>query len=185
MQLPPCTLDSFLSPVWRTSRKGEKIWKILTDPLVPAGRARGQFCTFQSMNPQVDSKLEKRTSGHSEMAFPEVWSQEKGRCSKYFYLFYFWRHWLFFAVWALSTVLSWGHSSASRRSGFSRGTQALSTRSSVGAVCGFSSCDSWALEHRFSCFIAYEIFSNPCPLHWQTEFYPLHHQGNPRCSIYR
>ena len=54
----------------------------------------------------------------------------------------------------------------------------------------FSSCSSWALEHRlnsvwcsrFNCFVACGIFpnqgSNPCFLQWQAEFLPLNHQGS-------
>ena len=36
---------------------------------------------------------------------------------------------------------------------------------------------------RLNCFTACGIFpgqgSNPCPLHWQADSYPLHHQGSP------
>ena len=54
----------------------------------------------------------------------------------------------------------------------------------------FSSCNLRALEcglsscvHRLSCSVACGISpdqgSNPCPLHWQTDSYPLYHQGSP------
>ena len=37
--------------------------------------------------------------------------------------------------------------------------------------------------HRLSCSVACGIFldqgSNPCPLHWQADSQPLHHQGSP------
>ena len=39
------------------------------------------------------------------------------------------------------------------------------------------------MAHGLSCSAACEIFleegSNPCPLHWQLDSYPLDHQGNP------
>ena len=42
---------------------------------------------------------------------------------------------------------------------------------------------SVAVVHGFSCPTGYGIFpdqgSNPCPLHWQADSYPLRHQGNP------
>ena len=60
---------------------------------------------------------------------------------------------------------------------------------------GFSCCGAQALgaqalsvkRHEFSCSEACGIFpeqgSNPCPLHWQSDSYPLHHQGSPTASI--
>ena len=64
---------------------------------------------------------------------------------------------------------------ASHCSGFSCcGTQALGAQASV----------VWAPGLR--CSVAHEIFldqsSNPCPLHWQVDFQPLDHQGNPCTS---
>ena len=55
---------------------------------------------------------------------------------------------------------------------------------------GFRSCGSQALEHRprvvvheLRCSEARRIFpdqgSNPCLLHWQADYLPLRHQGNP------
>ena len=41
--------------------------------------------------------------------------------------------------------------------------------------------------HGLSCPAAYGIFrdqeSNPCPLHWQVDSYPLGHQGSPLLSV--
>jgi len=73
--------------------------------------------------------------------------------------------------------------------------QALGTQDSVVAAHGLSSCSSQALEHssvvmaqEVSCFSACGIFpdhrSNPSPLHWQANLYPLHHQGNPEITIF-
>ena len=40
-----------------------------------------------------------------------------------------------------------------------------------------------AVAQGFSCSVARGIFldkgSNPCPLHWQADSYPLRHQGSP------
>ena len=56
---------------------------------------------------------------------------------------------------------------------------------------GFSCCRAWtpgalasaAVAHRLSCPVACGIFpdqgSNPCPLNWQADSYPLGHQGSP------
>ena len=39
------------------------------------------------------------------------------------------------------------------------------------------------MAHELSCSVACGIFpdqgSNPCPLHWQADSQPLHHQGSP------
>ena len=39
------------------------------------------------------------------------------------------------------------------------------------------------MAHRLGCSAACGIFpdkgSNPCPLHWQADSYPLRHQGSP------
>ena len=46
---------------------------------------------------------------------------------------------------------------------------------------------SVVVVHQFSCSEACEIFldqgSKLCPLHWQTDSYPLYHQGNPLTLI--
>ena len=60
----------------------------------------------------------------------------------------------------------------------------------VAASSGFSYCGAWALgvqasvvvARGLSCSAACAIFpdqgSNPCPLHWQADSQPLHHQGS-------
>ena len=61
---------------------------------------------------------------------------------------------------------------------------------SVAVVHWLGGCSSWALEcgsvavvHGLSYPKAGGIFpdrgSNPCPLHWQTDSYPLYHQESP------
>ena len=70
-----------------------------------------------------------------------------------------------------------------------------------GPQVGFSSCGTWAQQlcltgsraqssavvtHGLSCSTACGISpdqgSNPCPLHWQADSQPLHHQGSPHSS---
>ena len=65
---------------------------------------------------------------------------------------------------------------------------------STGSKCaGFSSCSSQALGlivrvHGLSCFAGCGIFphqgSNPHPLPWQVNPYPLYHQGSPQIYIF-
>ena len=47
---------------------------------------------------------------------------------------------------------------------------------------------SVVVAHGPSCSTACEIFpdqgSNPCPLHWQADSQPLHHQGSPSLVLY-
>ena len=47
--------------------------------------------------------------------------------------------------------------------------------------------DSEVVAHRLSCSKSCGIFpdkgSNPCPLHWQADSYPLYHQGSPSLTI--
>ena len=58
---------------------------------------------------------------------------------------------------------------------FCGGAQALKCMCSVVVTC------------RLSCPEACKIFtdqgSNPCPLLWQAEFYPLYHQGSPLMGL--
>ena len=47
--------------------------------------------------------------------------------------------------------------------------------------------DSVVVVHGLSCSIACGIFpdlgSNLCPLHWQADYYALHHRGSPCFSL--
>ena len=47
---------------------------------------------------------------------------------------------------------------------------------------------SVVVAHGPSCSMACGIFpdqgSNPCPLHWQADSQPLHHQGSPSAQFY-
>ena len=94
------------------------------------------------------------------------------------YLFiYLWLCWVFISVRGLSLVAaSEGHSS-SRCVGLSL-SRPLLLRST-----GSRRSGSVIVAHGPSCSAACGIFPdqdlNPCPLHWQADSQPLHHQGSP------
>ena len=98
--------------------------------------------------------------------------------NNFIYLFiYLWLCWVFVSVRGLSLVVaSRGHSS-SRCTGLSL-SQPLLLRST-----GSRRAGSVVVAHGPSCSAACGIFpyqgSNPCPLHWQADSQPLHHQGSP------
>ena len=96
----------------------------------------------------------------------------------FIYLFiYLWLCWVFVSVRRPSPVVaSRGHSS-SRCAGLSPSWPLL-LRST-----GSRHAGSVIVAHGPSCSAACGIFpdqgSNPCPLHWQADSQPLHHQGSP------
>ena len=69
-----------------------------------------------------------------------------------------------------------------------RGPQQLWHAGSVVVARGLQSSSSVVVAHGLSCSVACGILpdpgSNPCPLHWQADSQPLHHQGRPQevCS---
>ena len=90
---------------------------------------------------------------------------------------YFWLCWVFVSVRGLSLVVaSRGHSS-SWFAGLSL-SRPLLLRST-----GSRRAGSVIVAHGPRCSAACGIFpdqgSNPCPLHWQADSQPLHHQGSP------
>ena len=97
--------------------------------------------------------------------------------------YYFWLCWVFVSVRGLSLVAaSRGHSS-SRCAGLSLSWPLL-LRSTVSRRAG-----SVVVIHGLSCSVACGIFpdqgSNPCPLHWQADSQPLHHQGSPISQFFK
>ena len=64
------------------------------------------------------------------------------------------------------------------------GLQELWYADSIDAAHGLKSLGSVVVTSGLSCSRACGIFqnqgSNPCPLHWQLDSYPLDHQGSPR-----
>ena len=97
-----------------------------------------------------------------------------------FIYFYFWLCWVFVSVRGLSLVVASGGHSSSRCAGLSL-LRPLLLRST-----GSRRAGSVVVAHGPSCSAACGIFpdqgSNPCPLHWQADSQPLHHQGSPSFS---
>ena len=95
----------------------------------------------------------------------------------YLFIFYFWLCWVFVSVRGLSPVAASGGHSSSRCAGLSL-SRPLLLRST-----GSRRAGSVVVVHGPSCSVACGIFpdqgSNPCPLHWQADSQPLHHQGSP------
>ena len=99
---------------------------------------------------------------------------------KFFY-FYFWLCWVFVSVRGLSLVVASGDHSSSRCAGLSPSRPLLlrstgSRRAGPAVVAHGPSCSA-------ACGILPDQGSNPCPLHWQADSQPLHHQGSPRTWI--
>ena len=100
----------------------------------------------------------------------------------FIYLFiYLWLCWVLVSVRGLSLVVASGGHSSSRCAGLSL-SRPLLLRST-----GSRRAGSVTVAHGPSRSVACGIFpdqgSNPCPLHWQADSQPLHHQGSPRNSI--
>ena len=97
---------------------------------------------------------------------------------KFIYLFYLWLCWVFVSVPGLSPAVASGGHSSSWCAGLSL-SRPLPLRST-----GSRRAGSVIVAHGPSCSAACGIFpdqgSNPCPLHWQADSQPLHHQGSPR-----
>ena len=89
---------------------------------------------------------------------------------------------VFVSVRGLSLVAESGGHSSSRCSGLSL-SQPLLLRST-----GSRRAGSVVVAHGPSCSAACGIFpdqgSNPCPLHWQADSQPLHHQASPYSSSF-
>ena len=91
--------------------------------------------------------------------------------------FYLWLCWVFVSVRGLSLVVASRDHSSSRCAGLSL-SRPLLLRST-----GSRRAGSAIVAHGPSCSAACGILpdqgSNPCPLHWQADPQPLHHQGSP------
>ena len=96
----------------------------------------------------------------------------------------FWLCWVFIAARGLSLAVAGGGYSSLQCVGFSlRWLHLLQSTGSVVVAHGLWSAVSVVVAHGISCSAACGIFpdqgSNPCPLHWQADSQPLHHQGSP------
>ena len=98
-----------------------------------------------------------------------------------FFFFFFWLCWVFVSVRGLSLVATSGGHSSSRCAGLS-----LSRPLPLWST-GCRHTGSVVVAHGPSCSAACGIFpdqgSNPCPLRWQTDSQPLHHQGSSQLTI--
>ena len=102
---------------------------------------------------------------------------------KFIYLFiYFWLCWVFVSVRGLSLVAASGGHSSLRCAGLSLSRPLLLWST------GSRRAGSVVVAHGPSCSAACGIFPdqglNPCPLHWQADSQPLHHQGSPHYLLF-
>ena len=102
----------------------------------------------------------------------------------FIYLFiYFWLCWVFVSVRGLSLVAASGGHSSSRCAGLSLSRPLLLR--STGSRCAGSVVVAHGPSCSAACGILPDQGSNPCPLHWQADSQPLHHQGSPRTTFFK
>ena len=94
---------------------------------------------------------------------------------------YVWLCWVFVSVRGLSLVAASGGHSSSRCAGLSP-SRPLPSRSTGSRRAG-SAIVAHVPSRSAACGIFPDQGSNPCPLHWQADSQPLHHQGSPRYSF--
>ena len=109
---------------------------------------------------------------------------------KVFILFiYFWLCWVFVSVRGLSLVAASGGHSSSRCAGLLLSWPLLLR--STGSRRAGSVVVAHGPSRSTACGIFPDQGSNPCPLHWQADSQPLHHQGSPlhfideKCDVQR
>ena len=95
-----------------------------------------------------------------------------------FLFIYFWLCWVFVSVRGLSPVAASGGHSSSRCAGLSL-SRPLLLRSTGSRRAG-SVIVAHGPSRSAACGILPDQDSNLCPLHWQADSQPLHHQGSPR-----
>ena len=102
---------------------------------------------------------------------------------KFIYFFiYFWLCWVFISVQGLSLVVASGGHSSSRCASLSLSRPPLLR--STGSRRAGSVIVAHGPSRSAACGIFPDQGSNPCPLHWQANSQPLHHQGSPPPSLY-
>ena len=100
----------------------------------------------------------------------------------FIYLFiYLWLCRVFVSVQGLSLVVASGSHSSSWCAGLSLSRALLLRR--TGSRCAGSVIVAHGPSCSAACGILPDQGSNPCPLHWQADSQPLHHQGSPPCSF--
>ena len=95
---------------------------------------------------------------------------------------YLWLCWVFVSVRGLSLVAASGGHSSSRCVGLSLSLPLLLR--STGSRCAGSVVVAHGPSCSAACGILPDQGSNPCPLHWQADSQPLHHQGSPRYHFF-
>ena len=99
---------------------------------------------------------------------------------RYFFLkfIYLWLCWVFVSVRGLSLIAASGGHSSSRCADLSL-SRPLLLRSTGSRRAG-SAIVAHGPSRSAACGIFPDQGSNPCPLHWQADSQPLHHQGSPK-----
>ena len=101
----------------------------------------------------------------------------------FIYLFiHLWLCWVLASVQGLSLVAASGGHSSSRCAGPSL-SRPLFLRSTGSRRAG-SAIVAHGPSRSAACGIFPDQGSNPCPLHWQADSQPLHHQGSPKPSTF-
>ena len=95
----------------------------------------------------------------------------------FFKLINLWLCWVFVSVRGLSLVAASGGHSSSRCAGLSLSWPLLLR--STGSSHAGSAIVAHGPSRSTACGIFPDQGSNPCPLHWQADSQPLHHQGIP------
>ena len=112
-------------------------------------------------------------------------AKASGRKGDFFFFFFnlFWLCWVFVSVRGLSPVAASGGHSSSRCAGLSLSWPLLLR--STGSRHAGSVVVAHGRSRSAACGIFPDQGSNPCPLHWQADSQPLHHQGSPEKEILR
>ena len=124
------------------------------------------------------------TTGNTNAATTRMISENSFKVLTPIFFFFnlFWLCWVFVSVRGLSLVAESGGHSSLRCAGLSLSRPLLLRR--TGSRC----TGSVVVAHGPSCSAACGILpdqgSNPCPLHWQADSQPLHHQGSPHPHFY-
>ena len=99
-----------------------------------------------------------------------------------YFIYLFMACWVFVSVLEFSLVAASGGHSSLRCAGLSL-SRPLLLRSTGSRCAGSRRAGSVVVAHGLRCSAACGIFpdqgSNRCPLHWQADSQPLHHQGSP------
>ena len=115
-----------------------------------------------------------------QTSFPIVWLVFSFVLWCLFFFFncfiFFWLCWVFVSVWGLSPVAASGGHSSSRCVGLPLSRPLLLW--STGSRHAGSVVVAHGPSRSEACGILPDQGSNPCPLHWQADSQPLHHQGS-------